>query len=643
MTSAYVPESYSVSLNFFSIAEDRFEFRVYRKITGDSQETRKFDGIKKHSLPLSLDALEERRNYWISLIPHNGFDIFQCASYFNNYITIDYLYYLLVKKCRLCLDAEEYIEKDSFFSKKVIFILRKHSQGNEAITFKPYYLKSARKFGFLADFKFLKNSKADFSKEVQKLSLSLDRFGRENKNFYFDKYSKIDEFKEIFLSKIFPLASGDDTINIVNSLLKLPAKTLKRKTYVFGRGNTSNSQYAGIRRFGPFEKLVQNPKVFFVFRQQDRLISLDLYEALKGAKYSTLFPGTEKMFGFPLTKRTVTGIPVENFSDQEMERVRDEILSSGESLVAALIIAPWDSEDNEKRKEYYHSKHIFATARIPSQVVRVFTLEKDSRLKWSTSNIALQCFSKLGGKPWKVKPQNKKCLIIGVGQSHYRKYVKGKTIITKYYAYSVLSDSSGLFKELRVLGESADNSDYLTQLKANVRAIIEDHSDEFDHYVIHAPYKLRRDELDSLSEVFKTSNQDNNFVVLKINPDNHFFGYCFANNSLVPFESSYLCISNTEYIVWFEGLDPENTKVSRRYAAPVHIEFSYWNRELSYQDKVSYLQDAVNLSGANWRGFNAKNSPVSMYYAQLIARFTNKFNEFDLPQVDLETIKPWFL
>jgi hypothetical protein len=43
-----------------------------------------------------------------------------------------------------------------------------------------------------------------------------------------------------------------------------------------------------------------------------------------------------------------------------------------------------------------------------------------------------------------------------------------------------------------------------------------------------------------------------------------------------------------------------------------------------------HLQDIINLSGANWRGFNAKNTPISIYYPELIAKFISKFDEYNL-------------
>ncbi len=57
-----------------------------------------------------------------------------------------------------------------------------------------------------------------------------------------------------------------------------------------------------------------------------------------------------------------------------------------------------------------------------------------------------------------------------------------------------------------------------------------------------------------------------------------------------------------------------------------------------------YLQDVLNLSGANWRGFNAKSIPISIYYSQIIARYTEAFEKIDgYEENSISNDKPWFL
>ena len=604
------------------------------------------EGVSRKSLPVSSDDLDSRGDYWVSLSRTEGFEPFQCQHNYNHTLSRDFVHELLVKSCQAAnLDIPFSVNR-GFARRRIEFTLKHHQEGEEVIWLQSHYLRSARKFGFLIDFRFRQGEGIQFSKRVQQLSLSLDKSGRENRNFYSDRFDKVQYFIERHFDNIFPLSRHKaGSIKVAKKLIQLRADTLEKKRYEFCKGQTHDSQFLGIKRFCPLAELDRVPTLFFVYQERDRLLSLDLYKALRGQQFPKVFPGTKAMFKFPLNSENVKGVTVSDFKEQEMKRVRDVVNSSNNSPALVVLVAPWDEESTEDSQEYFRAKHVFVSAGIPSQVVRLHTLERDSRLQWSTSNIALQCFAKLGGQPWKVQPRHRRCLIIGLGQSHRETFHNGKRRIERYYAYSVLTDSSGLFKELRVLGHSDSSEDYLAQIKQNVKDILIDHSEQFDRYVIHAPYKIRTDELDSIEEVLSATagNGHNQFVVLRINANNPFFGYSQTNNSLVPFESTYISLARDEYLVWFEGLQYHNPKVSRRYSNPIHIVFHYSNTELTPNDQLDYLQDTVNLSGANWRGFNAKNLPVSTYYAQLIARFTGKFDELDLPELALDNLNPWFL
>ena len=54
-----------------------------------------------------------------------------------------------------------------------------------------------------------------------------------------------------------------------------------------------------------------------------------------------------------------------------------------------------------------------------------------------------------------------------------------------------------------------------------------------------------------------------------------------------------------------EGLLYGKEVVDKRLSNPVHIKFLNINNRKDF-DEQAYLQDILNLSGANWRGFNAK-------------------------------------
>jgi hypothetical protein len=79
-------------------------------------------------------------------------------------------------------------------------------------------------------------------------------------------------------------------------------------------------------------------------------------------------------------------------------------------------------------------------------------------------------------------------------------------------------------------------------------------------------------------------------------------------------------------------------------ANPTYIEFYYGTDNSKI---IKSLQDAVNLAGASWRGFNAKLEPISIFYPQLIAGFIRDFRKADATQEVERTLSrfntPWFL
>lgn len=115
-------------------------------------------------------------------------------------------------------------------------------------------------------------------------------------------------------------------------------------------------------------------------------------------------------------------------------------------------------------------------------------------------------------------------------------------------------------------------------------------------------------------------------------------------NSLVPYEATKVRLGPQEYLVWFEGIYPDKPTVTKAFPGPTHLQFLRVNDERPEPaEERELLQDLVNLSGANWRGFNAKSSPVSVFYCHLVADLVHNFHERGLPMPAVQDIQPWFL
>jgi len=642
-------QSQMITLNFLPCAPQDFTVMAYRQACDSAQAIPASDDmpIKRYRLPVTIGEQEsEYEQYNVSFAPIAGYEQFECGLSANNYLSLHYLYLCLLERCRNVLDASEFEFEGQRFRSRIDFPLYCDALGTDNVWLEPYYLQAEQRFGFLIGFHFSSNSET-VNREILQRSLSLGQDGRENKDFYADHYLKCEEFRQRYMGRLFPVQlTNGRMLNLNWPPLALQTAQLEAKTYVLAGERSSKSQFMGLKSHGPYERPAGSPVVCFMYRPEDKSLAYDLYYALKGQRFQT-FPGMSKMFSLDLAREDVLGIAVDNFTSEGLEpSIRSALSQAAAKPLLPVVVFPWSRQDHDADSEdrYYTAKHCFLKHKLPTQFVSIAKLSDSNAFKWSVSNIALAMFGKLGGKPWKVEPRHAKCLIIGVGQSH-RRNAEGR--ITRYFAYSVLTDSSGLYETIRVLARSDDRDAYLQELMNGIDGVISTHCQDYDTFVVHTPFSLRKDEMNQVHAAldrFQTRDGGSKqFVVMKFNEHNKFMGFALWNNSRVPYESTYVRLGRGEYLVWFEGLQYHNPTVKRRIAKPMHIEFTYPVGGLNREEEAGFLQDAVNLSGANWRGFNAKSLPVSVYYAKLISDYIGHFDQLGFAELDVEDLPPWFL
>lgn len=634
----------NIRLNILPVKENEFSFKVFRKIR--QEDDIKIENIYSYNLPIKLD-LSERIRYWVSFEEKEGYEEYECHCFYaigltKKFLTEQLLNTLSVNGCEL-----DYNFYRRFTEDKVEFVLKEFAKGKQIIYLSSFYFEEQKKFGFIIDFRFSRNRELPFDKEVQILSLSLDLQGRSNKNYYSDKFNLI----QIFLNKVYMsfslIGTNEGTqLNVSNDLVETPVFQLNKKEYVFSNKRTGNSQFQGIRNFGPLKKVEKEVLFIFIFEDRFKSFANELYLSLIGKSNPGTFPGLGQMFGIGISVSNVKQIKIDSFSNNELLSIVSKVKSFQDEEPNKKVIGVYiedyaiDTEDIIASRYYYFLKYNFIKNNLPLQVVNYRKLSERNSLKWSTSNLSLAMFAKLGGIPWVVKPSNNNCLILGVGSSHKRNEETGEII--KYFAYTVCLDSSGLYKTLEVLADETSETSYLEKLSSNLIKLLRDgRMSSYETCVLHLPFKIKQKEILAISEAIKIIN-DIEFVAIKINLDNKYFGYSF-HNTLVPYESSFVKLSRSEYLIWFEGLLYGKEVVDQRLSNPVHIQFLNLGNKRGF-DERKYLQDVLNLSGANWRGFNAKSIPISIYYSQIIAKYTEAFEKIEgYEENSISNDKPWFL
>lgn len=632
-----------IRLNFFALANQEIIFRLYRQeYSGQDKK----EGYYRARLPITSSS-EEYADYWVTKVAEEGFDKFKLYASDNPNLALTLIWDYFLEKIKRSLSPSEYEVYDKGkFSRTINLIIGYHPEGKEVIQIEPYFLKAEKKFGFLIDYAFKTNKDTPYSIRVQELSLSIKK-GQSNPDFYDDKLDKIRLFLRQYRAKLFPFQIGIESFDIENQLYPLKSLSLKTKTYIFQNEKSDNSQFMGLKKFGPLQRIDKDPLYVFIFQPQHREAANDLYRALIGKSYPNNFSGLQTMFHLPLSAETVKHIAIPNLTQDGLSNVKVELQKikeeNGDKKIIGIFIIN-EKESIAGFSPYHYLKLIFTENKVPLQTVKLDKIMTKDGLKWSVGNIALQIFAKLGGIPWKVKPSNEKCLIFGIGSAHKQDSM-GRVV--KYYAYSVCLDSSGIYKKINVLGNAGDRESYISQLRDNVKSVIlENLNGEVEKCVIHLPFKIKNDEIRSIRNALNDVHSEYSkieFQFIKINTNNKFFGYA-ENNSKVPYESTYIQLSSNEFLVWFEGLQYGKENVRKRVGNPVHIEFLQ-AKDLTPLKKRDYLQDVINLSGANWRGFNAKLEPISVYYPKIIADFIGEFRQFE-PDEDIDLTDfyiPWFL
>jgi len=631
----------NIRLNILPILEDSFSFKVFRK-ERENNEPIEDSSLHGHSLPIGNDV-KERGNYFISLSPRDEFIEYICHSHYAIGLTLKYLHNALIQSLiNKGIDHKTKIK----FTQSIEFIIREFKEGNQLVTLTSHYYNDSKKFGFLINFKFSKKEDQKFDKQVQIRSLSLSSNGRSNKDYYVDKFRIINHFISSHLLSFSQFGINNSEFGFDSKLIDAPILLLDKKEYIFSNKKLANSQFQGIRNYGPLRKVEKEVIFIFIFEDRFKSFANELYLSLQGKSNPGTFPGYEKMFGIAFAKDNVKRIQISDYSNDGLKTVVSEAKNiqneNPDKIVVGIYIEDCsiDQIEKEASDRYYFIKYNFIKNNLALQVINYRKHSQSNSLKWSSSNIALAMFSKLGGIPWLVKPSNNNCLILGIGNSH--SYDSETKETTKFFAYTVCLDSSGEYKTLEVLSNEISEDSYLENLEQNLTHLLrQDNFSTYQSCVLHLPFKIRKKEIESIKKAIgKITNM--NFVVLKINTKNKYFGYSY-HNTLVPYESSFVKLSRSEYLVWFEGLHYGKEVVSKRLSSPVHIQFLRFG-DLTESDERRYLQDVLNLSGANWRGFNAKSIPISIYYAKIIAKYSKEFETISGYDKNLiSNSKPWFL
>jgi argonaute-like protein implicated in RNA metabolism and viral defense len=384
-----------------------------------------------------------------------------------------------------------------------------------------------------------------------------------------------------------------------------------------------------------------------VFPEGYRDYANNLYLALRnGIGY---FKGLSTLLKVPLDKDQVfpiTGFSLPNPHDHEdaARRYRDAIISwkqKANELADIFVNLHPKSLAWEEDSAYGACKAVLLEAGISSQNVTFELIDNPSQFEWAAANIALAIFVKLGGIPWVTNLEApSQYVVVGMGRAEKQDHLTRER--TQYIAFTTCVRDNGIYELTHFGKPCATRDEHLSELRKTAGDAIKKALEMGPHVkgiVIHFPKDFARDERREVEGAVEETSHARSFLchTLKVTEEERFFAFDDSVNGIPP-RGTCIELGNSDYMLYTEGAE-EKAAWSNRLPTAVRIKHFAASDGLITSDLVSQVFD---LSLVNFRGFNAKAFPISLYYSHLIANILKRGTGVRLSDEVLGT-KLWFL
>ena len=404
----------------------------------------------------------------------------------------------------------------------------------------------------------------------------------------------------------------------------------------------------GIVRFGPYRKVTRAPRIAFVFPDGYRDQANALYLALRNG--IGLFKGLPSVFKVPLEKDQVvaiTGFQLRNRFDHHDSalRYRDAIqswINTNGTTPDVFINLHQKSMGWEEDSAYSATKATLLKDGLLSQNVTCELIQNSTQFEWSVASIALGLFVKLGGIPWAVnRIDGENEFVIGMGRSeshdpHTRERQRS-------VAFTTCLQSNGIYEFANFGRACGDKQEFMRELESTLRhTIAQVHSQRPNAVALalHFPKDFSFDERELCARVAiesKATFQRIEFV--KVTEEDRFFAIDDESPDQVPRRGTCIRLSRSDFLLYTEGSEERQTWVNRPPSAVRIRHYREGGADFPAREIVGQVFD---LSLSNWRAFNARGYPVSIFYSKLINRI---LQNADLSDVHGEHLshRMWFL
>ncbi|MCY4172052.1 MAG: Piwi domain-containing protein [Bacteroidetes bacterium] len=459
-----------------------------------------------------------------------------------------------------------------------------------------------------------------------------------------NKKQKIDDLKKYLQSVDLKLVNGT-TFELVNALeIQDTCKILEKPIFVFNNNGEATWVETGLVRDGPYTKRTfdrNDPSVCVICYKHDKgVVEQFIRKLLKGIPRSKYFQsGLEGKFDIGTSRVEVFSVDSEDISGYEsiIRKAIGQKMEYGEKWDLALVQVKQSFKNLPvTQNPYYRSKQLFLMHKIP---VQNFTTElvhnNDSSLGFSLNNMALACYAKMGGIPWLLKcsPTLSHELVIGVGSANIgedrgvRERVMGITTIFSGDGSYIVSNTTRAVKVeayCTALSELLENAIDKISKKMNWQR------GDTIRLVFHASVKkFNNDEIQAVKTVInKFSIYQIEYAFLKISDHHglHMFDTStmnFSKGKYAPERGKMFNLSHYESLIYLIGNNQLKTNIDghpRGVILSIH-------KDSSFQDLKYLSSQLFNFSSHSWRSYFPNSMPVTISYADLIARSLGWLNK----------------
>jgi hypothetical protein len=371
---------------------------------------------------------------------------------------------------------------------------------------------------------------------------------------------------------------------------------------------TESVPMQGIKRFGPYDTGLfpqESIRCGIIYPSRVANQKTALVEGLLRGEGS-IFGGFEQWFRTRISFEHDRGLPGENTGT--LKQAASEAVQKNCDLVFVLTTQRSESL-------YQECKAILLGNGIPCQFVIAGKLQNADQRPWILANLALASYAKVGGTPWVVANAGKRReLVMGVSrvQDKDKKYVVGFVMLFN-------QDGDFLFWHSKTPVVEWDR--YVEGLGEMVIEAFNEYARLYgvpESLVIHFHKRPGYRELEAVNRTLQRIGQNIPYALLHLNEYSNYRLFDTSHSTYVPLTGLEVDLGQRQALLLLDGREGDKRN---RVGVPNVLEITMDRRStMPFSEFPRLVRQIHHFAKVNWRGFNARSSPVTINYSYLISR-----------------------